>query len=287
MSDMDRAKGSMTGRWWGSGAIVLVLTLAIAFAMIHDSDGPRAERFVLAGGEEITGSIVQATRNAVVLRREIGGARQVSMAEIGEVQIELTDGATVAGQLLDWSDGVYVLQSGESLVRIRDGAILENEAITEPVEEPAMPAVADLAEPAEESAVGVGGPITELPTGSDAPATPGAPSPVVVIEASVEPVAEDAATVVLKVKLSPPPQQPLAVIYVTVDGTATSGEDYEPAQGVMTLTPGSTEAELQMPLIDDALAEGDEHFKLFLSVDPKMAELRTAAIVATIQDDDS
>ena len=285
--DTTKKKGSVAGRWWGSGAIVLGLTLAIAFAMIHDSDGPRAERFVLAGGEEITGSIVQATRNAVVLRREIGGARQVSIAEIGEVQIELTDGATVAGRLLDWSDGVYVLQSGESLVRIRDGAILENEAIAEPVEEPAMPAVADLIEPAEESAVGVGGPITELPTGSDAPATPGASSPVVMIEASVEPVTEDAATLVLKVKLSQPPQQPLAVIYVTVDGTATGGEDYEPAQGVMTLGPDSTEAELQMPLIDDALVEGDEHFKLFLSVDPKMAELRTAAIVATIQDDDS
>ena len=280
---MANSKTSITARWWASGAIVLGLALVVTFATIHDSEGPRAERFVLAGGEEITGTVVQATRNAVVLKREIGGARQVPLAEIGEVQIDLADGATVAGRLIDWSDGVYVLQSGDNLVRIRDGAVLESKVIADA---PAEASTADIAEPTE-SAVGAGGPIAELPTGSDLSPTSDQPSSNVVIDASAEPVAEDAVTVVFRVKLSQPSEQPLVVIYVTIDGTAVSGEDYEPQQGVMTLSPGSTEAELRMTLIDDALAEGDEHFKLFLSVDPNVAELRTAAVVATIQDDDS
>ena len=58
---------------------------------------PLAETIVLQGGEELSGAIVHATRNTVVVQRGIGGTYQASIAEIREVRITTDTGTEVAG----------------------------------------------------------------------------------------------------------------------------------------------------------------------------------------------
>ena len=102
----------------------------------------------------------------------------------------------------------------------------------------------------------------------------------------MDPVAEDGNEVVILLTLSKAPDQPLAIIYALIDGTAKAGRDFHPQEGVITLEPGNTSAEVRVRVIDDDIAEGDEQFQLFLGVDPKLAELSLEPVVATIRDDD-
>lgn len=175
---------------------------------------------------------------------------------------------------------------------------------------PTAPATADVApadpEPSTTEAViaeattvpGAGGP--EVDIAAIETETPAAPPPttdaepvervtevrVVLVEAATTPITESSSEMVFSIKLSHPIEQPVVLIYATVDGSAKGGQDYEPQQGVMTLEPGSTLAELRTPLINDQVAEGDEHFRLFLSADPDVAKVNASQIVATIVDDD-
>lgn len=88
------------------------------------------------------------------------------------------------------------------------------------------------------------------------------------------------------VTLSRPADQPIAILYATADGTATAGLDYEPTQGVMVFEPGESQAKVSAPVIDDELAEASEHFTLFLSVDPNVAEVSNNLVTGVIEDDD-
>lgn len=88
------------------------------------------------------------------------------------------------------------------------------------------------------------------------------------------------------VTLSRPADQPIAVLYATADGTATAGLDYEPTQGVMVFEPGESQAEVSAPVINDEQAEASEHFNLFLSVDPNVAEISASIVAGVIEDDD-
>jgi hypothetical protein len=113
----------------------------------------RADDIVLKSGELIEGSIVDATRNTVIVRRAIGGMRQMPIEDIEEVRIDLVQGAPIAGQILSWVDGVYQIRSGGEVVRIRAGRILTREraqevsrqaprALTARIEESAVAAAA-------------------------------------------------------------------------------------------------------------------------------------------------
>ena len=57
----------------------------------------------------------------------------------------------------------------------------------------------------------------------------------------------------------------VTVDYATADGTATAGEDYTAASGTLTFAAGETEKTVEVPVLDDALDEGSETFKLRLS----------------------
>lgn len=46
--------------------------------------------------------------------------------------------------------------------------------------------------------------------------------------------------------------------YATTDGTATAGADYTAASGTLTILAGDTSGTIDVPLLDDAVAEGDE-----------------------------
>jgi hypothetical protein len=111
------------------------------------------------------------------------------------------------------------------------------------------------------------------------------PEPVAV-KASVDPVAAGADGMVFKIELSRPAEQTVVLIYGTVDGTAKAGQDYEAQQGVVTLAPGTTSAEVRVPLIEGQPPRDDARFELFLAADPKVAEVVDKRITATIEGGD-
>ena len=66
---------------------------------------------------------------------------------------------------------------------------------------------------------------------------------------------------------------PVSVDYATEDGTATAGADYTAVSGTLTFAAGETTKTVSVTLLDDAVDEGKETFKLKLS-NPRGAYLR-------------
>ena len=79
--------------------------------------------------------------------------------------------------------------------------------------------------------------------------------------------------------------QSVTVGYSTRDGTAVVGEDYEATEGVLTFAPGDLARTLSVTLLDDAVYEREENFRLELS-SPANATLGTSTATGTIVDDD-
>jgi RNase P/RNase MRP subunit p29 len=158
----------------------------------------RADVIVLKNGETIEGSIVDATRNTVVVRRAIGGMRQMPIEDIAEVRIDLAQGAPITGQILSWADGVHQVRAGGEVVHIRAGRIVTREPAREatrqappavaprPEEQPAVEAAAPAAPAAEDAAAGVTAEET-------AAASPTAESPAAEERAAASPADESAA----------------------------------------------------------------------------------------------
>jgi RNase P/RNase MRP subunit p29 len=272
----------------------------------------RADAIRLKSGEEIEGSIVEATRNTVVVRRSIGGMRQMRAQDIDEVRIDLTDGERISGRFLSWAEGVYQLRSGGRAIRIRDGAILSPEPRalargqspreSAPAPE-AQPPAGGSAEPAASGAEPTAAPIAQgksqtvavtpsvRPAEPAAAARPAAPaaagkSETVAVKASVGRTKTGADAMVFTIELSQPAEQPVVLIYGTLDGTAKAGKDYEAQQGLITLPPGAASGEVQVPLITGQPSQGDKRFELFLIADPKVAEVIDKRIIATIEGED-
>ena len=120
------------------------------------------------------------------------------------------------------------------------------------------------------------------------PEKPAAPkaegeSQTVAVKGSVGPAEPGAQSMAFRIELSRPAEQTVVLIYGTVEGTAKAGTDYEPQQGMMTLTPGTRSAEVQVPLIEHRPSKGEKRFELFLTADPKVAEVVDKRIIATIK----
>ena len=101
----NRSKAGGAGAPGGVAAVLPALLLAAA--VVVPSGDVRAERLVLKSGEVVDGSIIETTRNTVIIARSIGGMRQLPIQEIGEVRFDLARGQQVVGQFLGWADGVY------------------------------------------------------------------------------------------------------------------------------------------------------------------------------------
>ena len=90
----------------------------------------------------------------------------------------------------------------------------------------------------------------------------------------------------LAASLSTASVAPVTVQYATEDGTATAGADYHAVHGTLTFAAETTQvAKLEIPLHNDAVAEGQETFTIRLS-EPHGAELARTAATVTIIDDD-
>jgi hypothetical protein len=325
----------------------------------------RADTIVLKSGEVLEGSIIDATRNTVIVQRTIGGMRQMPIRDIEEVRIEIAQGQRISGQLLSWADGVYQVRWGGQVVRISEGDILSREAGEEATGQPqrSLPprpvgpqtvrmATAPATSAPEETAAARAAPAgaemaaqrpegeeQSLAAGEDqGPASDEEPSPAMreeqslaavdenqspgagedqsgatgeeqspaageeqslaavgedqsppageeqslAVKASVDPAEPGAGAMVFRIELSRPAERTVVLIYGTVEGTAKAGEDFEPQQGVVTLAPGIKSAEVHVPLIEQASSTGEKRFELFLTADPKVAEVVDRRIIATI-----
>ena len=96
--------------------------------------------------------------------------------------------------------------------------------------------------------------------------------------------ASDGAKATFTVSLSPAAAAAVSVRYATVDGTATVGEDYEPAAGTVTFAPGQTSAQFEVQVIEDTTPEPDERFGVVLS-DPSNAAIGDGDATGLIADD--
>lgn len=94
------------------------------------------------------------------------------------------------------------------------------------------------------------------------------------------------ASAVFLVRLSRPTFLTVAVDCQTISVSAESGVDYVPPNNRLTFLPGEVSKTIEVPVIDDALHEGDETFLLRLS-NPVNAVLTRAEAIGTIVDDDA
>src|SRR5919106_886146 len=276
----------------------------------------RADTIVLKSGEVLEGSIIDATRNTVIVQRTIGGMRQMPIRDIEEVRIEIAQGQRISGQLLSWADGVYQVRWGGQVVRISEGDILSREAGEEATGQPqrslpprpvgpqtvrmatapatsapeetaaarAAPAGAEMAAQrpeGEEQSLAAGEEQSLAAVGEDQ-SPPAGEEQSLAVKASVDPAEPGAGAMVFRIELSRPAERTVVLIYGTVEGTAKAGEDFEPQQGVVTLAPGIKSAEVHVPLIEQASSTGEKRFELFLTADPKVAEVVDRRIIATI-----
>ncbi|WP_083924986.1 Calx-beta domain-containing protein [Lamprocystis purpurea] len=104
-----------------------------------------------------------------------------------------------------------------------------------------------------------------------------------VLRATAPTVDESAGTAEFTLTLSPAPPVGASVLvsYQTADGSALAGSDYIAASGTLTFLPGETQHTLAVTLIDDALPEDNEQFRLDLTgVDTPVTATATATILA-------
>ena len=98
-------------------------------------------------------------------------------------------------------------------------------------------------------------------------------------------MAENKAQMPVTLTLSGVSQSAVTVRYVTYDLTAKAGKDYTAAAGTAIIPAGATKTAIQVPLLDDAIYEGDETFGIALSL-PTGATLGISSATAQITEND-
>ena len=93
------------------------------------------------------------------------------------------------------------------------------------------------------------------------------------------------ATVRMAVTLSWASESTVTVDYATADGSARAGEDYEAASGTLTFRRRETSKTVSVRVLDDAVDEGKETFRLVLS-NASGARIADAEAVGTIDNSD-
>ncbi|MBI3343649.1 MAG: type I secretion C-terminal target domain-containing protein, partial [Gammaproteobacteria bacterium] len=98
-------------------------------------------------------------------------------------------------------------------------------------------------------------------------------------------VNEAAGTATFTVSLSNALAHPVTVDFATADGTATAGSDYAAQTGTLTFVPGVTSQTITIPILNDAIFEGNETFTVNLS-NASGDTIKDGTGVGTITDDD-
>ena len=92
-------------------------------------------------------------------------------------------------------------------------------------------------------------------------------------------------TIDFAVSLSRETHASVTVDYTTADGSATAGEDYTRTSGTLSFAAGETEKTVAVPVLDDAVDEGEETFTLRLS-DATGARIADGVATGTIENSD-
>lgn len=247
-----------------------------------------AATFFLNDGKTIEGEVVQATRNTLTVRQDIGGLRQFARSKVKSVQIVTSLGDQIAGSLKSWHDGVYEIEADGQLIQIRNREIIREAATTtkertapdtEAVEQTQAqtnpPVAATVAVEVESS--------KQTPKAAESVADL-ASSPT--LKVSVAEAREDATEIVFELTLSRPVDEPMVIFYGTYDQTAVAGKDYQEERGTLRLAPGKSNATVRVPLINDDVPENDETFELFVITDEERATVEFDRTVGTILNDD-
>ncbi|MGI9485617.1 MAG: Calx-beta domain-containing protein [Geminicoccaceae bacterium] len=84
----------------------------------------------LRNGKQLAGYIVDIDDRFVTVRRGARGSNRIKLTDITDLQIATPEGDVVAGQLVDWTDGTYRLQSGERSIIARENIVPADPAPT-------------------------------------------------------------------------------------------------------------------------------------------------------------
>jgi len=125
------------------------------------------------------------------------------------------------------------------------------------------------------------------PTNPTTPTTPPADLPKLSINnASVAEGDEGQETLTLTITVDGAYEGDIKVDVSTADGSALAGMDYMPLSEKLTITSPATSLEVTVPIVSDAIKEGNEHFLVQLN-NPVNATIATANGRGLIQNDDS
>ncbi|MYG28837.1 MAG: hypothetical protein F4213_22945, partial [Boseongicola sp. SB0677_bin_26] len=114
---------------------------------------------------------------------------------------------------------------------------------------------------------------------------PGAIGPPALSVADARAKEGEDATIDFAVTLSRAATGPVTVRYATRDGTARKGEDYRQAKGTLAFAAGETSRTVSVTVLDDAVDEGEETFRLLLTK-ATGAVIADGEAVGTIENDD-
>lgn len=255
------------------------------------ASGPAPLRFTLLDGQTVIGRVVKIDADTITLRKPTGGVRALTIADLRSIDIKGADGALARGQITLLADGRYgwngtapaagrerSLAAATSSEGPEAGGPLIKLTAERRNGDKESAAMAAPAAPPEEVAL-----TQPLATETG----PGGLSAPVRLQVTAGEVRESEKFLYFRLRLSEPAQQPLAIIYTMINGTATAAQDFTHRQGVVVFDPGETDVTLAAPIINDDAKEGNETFHLFVTADPASVTIGKRMVLATILDDDS
>jgi secreted trypsin-like serine protease len=90
---------------------------------------------------------------------------------------------------------------------------------------------------------------------------------------------------IFELQLSRPSTLPVRITYTTVAVTASSGSDFTPAAGTLTIAPGATMATVAVPIAEDDVPERDETLRLTVRTVSNAVAGDTSATAIILDDD--
>lgn len=259
----------------------LRLALVVVAAFIWPASTALGATFTLQNGTSIEGEILYASTSAVVIRTSSGALEQLSRRVIDRVAIRTRKNGTLTGALVSWAGGVYEIETGQKVFRVQQQQVLPDRRIAakKTVAADEKTATERQIRPEPSAAAKLQDADARQDTGSKPTAAK------IIVTAAQE--REDSGIMVFKLGLSESVKKSVLLIYATAEGTARADEDYKALRGAVILRPGAASATVDVPLVDDKLAEGEETFELLVTSDLNLDRVEVERASATILDDEA
>ncbi len=235
---------------------------------------------VLDDGSRLEGQLIEASSERVTTEAADGRRTEILRARIDHLRFESDTAGPLRGRLLGWMNGIYHLRWGDREIIAYDDRMLDELAgAGQPWGGPLVPVLKAFAD---QPAAKAGGSPVIVP----AAIAPARATGIAELDIKARPNREQDQAVRFDFTLSQPLDRPVVLVYVTLDGTAVAGQDYDGSRGTLTIPAGAQGATLSIPVLDDEQVEGDQQFELFVSVDPSVARLTSRYTLGQIGDDD-